>query len=194
MCRTASTCGPARSTTGCSPSAMRAQPRYRRLPRWRRPNNQSVCSGLPLRGPLANASSCFSLMLSTISRDAPLSLDLGVSPRLALSAAPAAFCWALDLAGMASLLSVPAQPQRSSGPRDATPDRDHAISPTFPFAPPSVQGQDISPIIGLRGIFARGRHRQVDHVTDLDTRPDYIGLDCHGHKFGREWCRDTVVS
>src|SRR3546814_5723079 len=42
--------------------------------------------------PLAKSSSSFSLMLSTISRDAPLSSDLGESPRLALSAAPAAFC------------------------------------------------------------------------------------------------------
>src|SRR5688500_520978 len=32
--------------------------------------------------------------------DAPLSSLTLVSPRLALSAAPAAFCWALDLAGM----------------------------------------------------------------------------------------------
>src|SRR3954469_16769730 len=32
--------------------------------------------------------------------DAPLSLLSGVSPRLADKAAPAAFCWAADLAGM----------------------------------------------------------------------------------------------
>jgi len=39
-------------------------------------------------------------MESTISRDAPFSLLLGVSPRLAESAAPAAFCCALDFAGI----------------------------------------------------------------------------------------------
>ena len=42
---------------------------------------------------------------SSISRDAPLSSLFGVSPRLADSAAPAAFCWAFDLAGMVGLLS-----------------------------------------------------------------------------------------
>jgi hypothetical protein len=39
-------------------------------------------------------------MDSTICFEAPLSSLLGVSPRLAESAAPAAFCWALDLAGI----------------------------------------------------------------------------------------------
>jgi hypothetical protein len=36
--------------------------------------------------------------------EAPFSLDLGVRPRFADSAAPAAFCWAADSAGMACLL------------------------------------------------------------------------------------------
>jgi hypothetical protein len=43
-------------------------------------------------------------LIDIIDLDAPWSLDLGVSPRLALSAAPAAFCWAADLAGMGHLL------------------------------------------------------------------------------------------
>src|SRR5690606_29822137 len=73
-------------------------------------DDQSTCSGLPLREPFAKSSSCFSLILSAISREAPLSFDLGVSPRLALSAAPAAFCWALDLAGISRLLPAPPLP------------------------------------------------------------------------------------
>ena len=44
--------------------------------------------------------SSFSLIEEAIDLDAPLSLLLGVSPRLAERAAPAAFCWAADLAGM----------------------------------------------------------------------------------------------
>src|SRR5204863_8566697 len=59
-----------------------------------------LCSGLPLRPVWAIFSSSFSLIDETIELDAPLSLLLGVSPRLADSAAPAAFCWAADFAGM----------------------------------------------------------------------------------------------
>jgi len=75
--------------------------------RWRRrpssighPDQLDACSGLPLRLVEAIFSSSFSLMDSSMLRDAPFSLLLGVSPRLADSAAPAAFCCAADLAGM----------------------------------------------------------------------------------------------
>src|SRR6478752_3590198 len=45
--------------------------------------------------------------------DAPLSSLTGVSPRLAASAAPAAFCWAADLAGMMDLVvGVEPKPKR----------------------------------------------------------------------------------
>src|ERR671910_655054 len=57
-------------------------------------------SGLPLRLVEANSSNCFSLIDSYILLDAPLSLLTGVSPRLAARAAPAAFCCALDFAGI----------------------------------------------------------------------------------------------
>src|SRR3954466_9176986 len=59
-----------------------------------------LCSGLPLRLVEAIFSSSFSLIDDAIDLDAPRSLLLGVSPRLADRAAPAAFCWAADLAGM----------------------------------------------------------------------------------------------
>src|SRR3546814_2231955 len=55
-------------------------------------------------------------MDSSICLDAPLSLDFGCSPRFAASAAPAAFCWAFDVAGMGSLLRVI---QRANGQRVA---------------------------------------------------------------------------
>src|SRR5262249_33179637 len=58
--------------------------------------------GRPFRLVRANSRSCRSLMLSTISRDAPLRLCFERSPRLAASAAPAAICCFFDLAGMAS--------------------------------------------------------------------------------------------
>jgi hypothetical protein len=54
---------------------------------------------------LAILCSSFSDMPLYISRDAPLRLALGLSPRFAASAAPAAFCWAFDLAGMVSSTS-----------------------------------------------------------------------------------------
>jgi hypothetical protein len=57
-------------------------------------------SGFPLRLVDAISSSCFSDMDSSMPREAPLSLDFGVLPRFAESAAPAAFCWAPDLAGI----------------------------------------------------------------------------------------------
>src|SRR5690606_27834156 len=63
-------------------------------------------SGRPLRLVSANSSSCFSLIDSYISFDAPFNSDFFVSPRLADSAAPAAFCWAFDVAGMAVLRFV----------------------------------------------------------------------------------------
>jgi hypothetical protein len=57
-------------------------------------------AGLPARLVLAIFSSSLSLIDVAICLDAPLSLLFGVSPRLADNAAPAAFCWAFDLAGM----------------------------------------------------------------------------------------------
>lgn len=63
-----------------------------------------TCSGLPLRLVEANSSSSLSLIDLYMPRDAPLSLLGLVLPRLAESAAPAAFCCAADLAGMVDLL------------------------------------------------------------------------------------------
>src|SRR5690554_412662 len=81
------------------------------VPEWRFPESlprfpdlpallSSTCSGLPLREVEASSSSSFWLMDSYIERDAPFNSLGGVSPRLADSAAPAAFCCALDFAGM----------------------------------------------------------------------------------------------
>jgi hypothetical protein len=61
-----------------------------------------ACLGFPLRFVEAISRSCFSLIDSTIDFEAPFSSLLLLSPRLAASAAPAAICWALDFAGMAS--------------------------------------------------------------------------------------------
>ena len=55
-----------------------------------------------LRLVLAKSLSCFSDMDSAICFDAPLRLDLLVSPRLAANAAPAAICCFLDFAGILS--------------------------------------------------------------------------------------------
>jgi hypothetical protein len=63
-----------------------------------------TCSGLPLRLVEANSSSSLSLIELYMLRDAPLSLLGLVLPRLAESAAPAAFCCAADFAGMIDLL------------------------------------------------------------------------------------------
>ncbi len=65
-----------------------------------------TCSGFPLRLVDANSSSSCSLIELYISFAAPLRLLGLVSPRLAASAAPAAFCWAADLAGMSNSLST----------------------------------------------------------------------------------------
>jgi hypothetical protein len=59
-----------------------------------------VLRGRDLRGVAANSRSSRSDMESTISLEAPFSFDLGVSPRLAERAAPAAICCFLDRAGM----------------------------------------------------------------------------------------------
>jgi hypothetical protein len=60
-------------------------------------------SGSPALGVAAKCSSSSSDMVLYISRDAPFSFDLGVSLLFADKAAPAAFCWAFDLAGMVVL-------------------------------------------------------------------------------------------
>jgi hypothetical protein len=60
--------------------------------------------GLALRFVLASSSSSPSSIPSTIEREAPRNFDFDVSPRFALSAAPAAFFCALDLASMGSHL------------------------------------------------------------------------------------------
>jgi hypothetical protein len=57
-------------------------------------------AGSFLRFVAANSSSWVFVIESAIWREAPFRLDFGVSPRLAERAAPAAFCWAFDLAGM----------------------------------------------------------------------------------------------
>src|SRR5690606_5070736 len=56
--------------------------------------------GFPLRLVEAISLSSFSLIDLAISLDAPLRLLALSSPRLTASAAPAAFCWACDFAGM----------------------------------------------------------------------------------------------
>ena len=63
-----------------------------------------TCSGLPLRLVEASSSSCSSVIDFSIDFDAPLSSLFLTSPRLAASAAPAAFCCAFDLAGMIGYL------------------------------------------------------------------------------------------
>ena len=60
---------------------------------------QEACSGFPLRFVEASSSSCFSLIDFSMLLEAPFSSDFLVSPRFAESAAPAAFCCALDFAG-----------------------------------------------------------------------------------------------
>src|SRR5690625_1569081 len=60
-----------------------------------------LCSGLPLRGVEAMSSSSFSDMDSYIDLDAPFKSLTLVSLRLSDNAAPAAFCCAFDLAGIA---------------------------------------------------------------------------------------------
>lgn len=63
-----------------------------------------LCSGFPARFVEAIFLSSCSLIDDSIDLAAPFSLVLGVSPRFAESAAPAAFCCAADFAGMANLL------------------------------------------------------------------------------------------
>jgi hypothetical protein len=65
--------------------------------------------GRLLRLALAIRSSSGSLIDFTICREAPLSCDLGLSPRLAANAAPAAICCFFDFAGM-RLPSFPGWP------------------------------------------------------------------------------------
>src|SRR5690606_17384667 len=71
--------------------------------------------GRLLRGTLAMRSSSRSVMDSTICLDAPRKRAFGISPRLAASAAPAAFCCCLDLAGMSLLHSRPLENATESG-------------------------------------------------------------------------------
>src|SRR5262249_56629494 len=58
--------------------------------------------GSPRRLVLANSRNCCSLIVSTISREAPLRLSFERSPRLAASAAPPAIRCFFDLAGTKS--------------------------------------------------------------------------------------------
>jgi hypothetical protein len=74
-------------------------------------------SGFPFRLVEASSRSCSSLIDSTMLRDAPLSALFRVSPRLAASAAPAAFCWAFDFAGIVLF------PLRTSGATTRDPPR-----------------------------------------------------------------------
>lgn len=66
--------------------------------------------GFPLRGVEAMSWSSFSLIEPAIDFEAPLNSPLLMSPRFAASAAPAAFCWALDFAGMIVLLEAVHEP------------------------------------------------------------------------------------
>src|SRR5580704_5675306 len=66
-------------------------------------SRSETCCGLPFRFAEANSSNCFSLMDSYIDFDAPFRRVAFCSPLFAASAAPAAFCWACDLAGIIRL-------------------------------------------------------------------------------------------
>ena len=65
-----------------------------------------VCWGLPFRLVAAISSSCCSVMDCSMDRDAPFKSLTFWSPRLADSAAPAAFCWAWDFAGISASFST----------------------------------------------------------------------------------------
>ncbi|AMJ48375.1 hypothetical protein APX01_12790 [Cereibacter sphaeroides] len=58
---------------------------------------------MPFRSVAAISFNSFSDMESSMLREAPFRSLFFVSPRLADRAAPAAFCWALDVAGIAHL-------------------------------------------------------------------------------------------
>ncbi|AQT54596.1 hypothetical protein BHQ31_31135 [Burkholderia cenocepacia] len=73
-----------------------------------------MCFGLPRVGVDAIFSSSFSLIDLAIDFDGGLRSFIFVSPRLADSAAPAARCWAWDLAGMVALLSLAREPTRET--------------------------------------------------------------------------------
>src|SRR3954451_2750177 len=64
-----------------------------------------LCSGRPLRLVSAKSSSCFSLIESYMLLEAPFNALFRLSPRLAERAAPAAFCWAFEVAGMVGSLA-----------------------------------------------------------------------------------------
>src|SRR3546814_13385521 len=72
------------------------------------------CSCFPLRLVEAILSNSFSSMDSYMDFEAPFSSLFFVSPRLADSAAPAAFCCALDFAGMVVSLRLAPKIERST--------------------------------------------------------------------------------
>src|SRR5690606_19820369 len=69
-----------------------------------------LCSGFPLRLVEAISSSCFSLIDSYMPFEAPVAWPFLVSPRWADKAAPAAFCWAFDFAGITVLRECGGRP------------------------------------------------------------------------------------
>src|SRR5436190_17154244 len=103
---------------------------------------REMCSGLPLRLVWAIFSSSVSL-IDIIDFEAPLSFDLGVSPRLADRAAPAAFCWAADLAGIGLLLTGAADCGRTGNSqlrrRVREPRADGRAEKTHPPGGPTFQ-------------------------------------------------------
>src|SRR5690606_3109751 len=96
---------------------------------------------------------------SNISRDAPLRSDFSVSPRLAARAAPAAFCWAFDLAGMMTNSSRFRCPLCKNHPGGDL------------FSPPHASGDVEDDLADVRALLhplmgAPGILKRKDHVHD----------------------------
>jgi hypothetical protein len=90
----------------------------------------SAFGGKFLRFVEAMSSSSFSVMDLCICFDAPFSSETFVSPRLADSAAPAAFCWTFDFAGMTRSIPALACALQTTGGLEGPPAivwSDHAV-------------------------------------------------------------------
>lgn len=122
--------------------------------------------GLSLRDVEAISSSSCSDIDSYIPRDAPLKRDRLVLPRLAASAAPAAFCCALDLAGMNTLPEphwAERPPRRSrSVAWERQKERAGLLPPSRLTSENAKRSGELLLVLRLRSTAKRERRRQRD--------------------------------
>src|SRR5690606_36307871 len=127
-----------------------------------------------LRLVVARSSNSLLFIDFSMSFDAPLSLLLGMSPRFAARAAPAAFCWAWDFAGMtASLIAVGDKSACAGQSSRARPSHREQKRPTCRSGDEASRSYEKEQSMGDKTLPPQHQEHQPGDEHKMTPRPDY---------------------